>query len=339
MAQLKRILQVSGWLAVVFMTSNCKEEFAFYSNVLRSDVFVQEYDVQSYDFLWVFDNSGSMKSRRDFVKDNMQTFLNTLNSRKAVDFQMAVTSTDMFSDAGALVANDNGLEVVKSTESSNPVGDFASIVNNVVDTDTSFWEQGLETAYQAIQKNGSKFVRAGVPLVVVFLTDEEDYSCADDCWGPQPENNDIYKRYGISRYIDFFSNLKRAEDSEMHIFPIVGLESGACTVASYGNRYVELLNGVNATLENPLAVSGSVCNSELEDSYNNIAQLIADRGTRFTLSKTASANGLRVYVNGALIPASTDNYFYEEETNSIIFTGAIPERGSSIEIGYSELTN
>lgn len=320
-------------LVMVSLLTQCRQEEAFYSNTLRSDVYFQNYNDQKYDFLWVFDNSGSMQPRRDYVKDNMQNFLNILNGRKAIDFQMAVVTTDYFNDNGSLVASPSGMKVVKSSESANPSADMASIINNIKDSPTSFWEQGLENAYQAIYQHKDEFSRPGVPLVVVFLTDEEDWSCKDDCFGVEPENNLNWKPWPMTRYIEFFQNVKKSENSEVHAFPIVGIDSKLCDVASLGKRYMEL----QAELSD-ISVSGSICNSDLKESYEGIARTIADRGVRFKLSSLASGVGINVIVNGELVPYSPENYFYEAETNSIVFTGAIPKKGAVVEVNYAQLT-
>lgn len=321
-----------------FLSTGCVNEEQFYTNVLRSDVFVQLYDDEAYDFLWVFDNSGSMQPRRDFVKDNLQSFLSTLSSRKAIDFQMAAVTTDYFTHQGALVKGAGGIEVVKSTESANPVSDFASIINNVTDSPTSFWEQGLESAYQAVKKHGSEFSREGVPLVIIFLTDEEDYSCKDNCFGVEPENNEDWIAWPVERYHDYFIQFKQSQDSLTHVFPIVGLPTGDCTVASDGDRYREIQEYIEDEADG-LGVSGSICAGDLADSYAKIAEIIANRGVRFPLGAESSGSGIKVFVDQQLIPASPENYIYDAEDNSVVFTGAIPKRGSVIEVTYAQKTN
>jgi len=322
-------------VTVALVTVQCGQKETFYSNILRNDVFYQLYDNHAYDFLWVFDNSGSMTNRRVYVRDNMQNFVNILNSRKAIDFQMAVTTTDMFTNAGNLVKGVNNLEVAKST-SVSVVGDMASIIDNVVDSPTSFWEQGLESAYQAMYKHKAKFSRPGVPLVMIVLTDENDYSCAENCYGVEPENNPNWIPFDMNRYINYFQNVKASEDAEVHFFPIVGLQSSICTVASLGARYLEL-----ATALGGLSEEGSICSSQLQDAYEGIARILADRGIRFQLSSQASGKGINVYVDSKLVPYSADNGFvYESETNSIVFTGnAVPSNGSIIEVAYNEKAN
>jgi hypothetical protein len=327
-AILKRTLVVA---VALLSLVRCTFEDGFYSNLLRSDVFVQLYDDSKYDILWVFDNSGSMTSRRQFVVDNMQTFLTILNSRKAVDFQMAVTTTDMFSTSGNLIAANSGLRVVKSATSSNPVADFASIVANVGDSPTSFWEQGLESAYQAITNHKSEFSRQGVPLIVIILTDENDFSCQDNCFGIEPENNPNDVVFDTQRYIDYFSTVKKSERTELYLFPIIGLSTSNCTVASLGDRYVTVQEGVGG-----LSRSGSICSSDLAATYQGIARIISDRGMVFPLSSRASGAAIKLYVDGKFIAYDPANYLYDAESNSIVFTGAVPKTGSVIEVTYDQ---
>ena len=320
----------SAFLALV----GCREDAIFYSNLTRSDVYIQQYSDTKYDFLWVLDNSASMLSRRQFVRDNIQNFLNILNSRKAVDFQMAVTTTDMFAQAGDLITAPGGLRVVKST-STNVSADFASLVNAVVDTPlTSFLEQGLESAYQAIQLHGSEFSRSGVPLIIIFVSDEDDYSCQSHCWGPEPENNPDDVVYATSRYMDYFRSVKEVQSSHTYVFPIVGTTTGACSVDSLGARYQAVQEDLGG-----LGTTGSICNSDMQASYESIARVIGDRGMVFQLTEQSGLSGMNVYVDGVLIPFAPENYIFDQASNSIIFTGVIPRNGSVIQVSYSQKLN
>jgi hypothetical protein len=318
-------------LMAALALSGCRADDTFYSNLLKTDVFVQQYSDSRFDFLWVMDNSGSMAPHRQFVKDNIQTFLNILNSRKAVDFQMAVTTTDMFSDGGRLIQSGSGVRVVKSATSSNPSAEFGAIIDAVVDSPTSFWEQGLESAYQAIANSKAQFSRTGVPLILIFVTDENDYSCQNNCFGVEPENNPGVVLFDVSRYSAYFKATKEAEKSQTMIFPIIGMNTSSCVVASNGVRY----ESVQTTLGGS-SLSGSICSSELRSSYESIARVIADRGMVFKLSTPSSSSGIRLYVDGKLIPYSPENYVLDATTNSIVFTGVVPKSGSVIEVSYSQ---
>lgn len=322
----------TGLIALSLLVTGCKESASFYTNSLRSQIFVQPNTNSRYDFLWVLDNSGSMKPRRDYIKDNLDSFLEVLNSRKAIDYQMAVVTTDAMRDSGSLVTASSGLQVVKSSQSSNPTADFAEIVNSISDSNTSFWEQGLENSYQATLKYSQRFSRDGVPLMVIYLTDEEDFSCKEQCWGSEPENNENWIPFSSDRYIDFFKSFKTSEESEVVMFPIVGMNPERCAVPSLGSRYVEVMTGVGS-----YGTAGSICDVDLAESYNNIAKVIADRGNVFYLNAKASRRSLRVFVDNVLQDPETANYSFDETLNALVFNGKLPPAGSVIEVVFEEI--
>jgi len=317
---------------VILVTAGCKEGAQFYTNSLRSQIFIQPNTNSQYDFLWVLDNSGSMKPRRDYIRNNLNSFLEVLNSRKAINYQMAVVTTDAFQDLGSLVAAPSGLQVVKSEKSSNPASDFSEIVNAISDSNTSFWEQGLENSYQSVLKHADKFSRRGVPLMIVYLTDEEDFSCKSNCWGSEPENNPNWTPFESAKYIEFFKDLKTYEGKEVALFPIVGLEPERCSVPSLGLKYIEVMQAVGS-----FGSAGSICDGDLESSYSNIAKVIADRGNVFYLNAKASKKGLRVFVDNVLQDPLVANYSFDSSLNAIVFNGKLPAAGSVIEVVFEEL--
>lgn len=338
---MKKLLIAISLFGTALLNTHCNSKEQVYSSLLRSDVFVQDYSENKYDFLFVFDTSGSFKPRRDYVKNNMQVFLNTLNSRKAVDYQIAITTVDVFGGfnpplpdnrgvRGNLVASNLGLKVVKST-SSNPAGDFSDIMQNIEESNTSFWEQGLEAAYQAIFQHKSEFSRPGVPLVIVFMSDSDDWSCKDQCWGEQPETNTHWVAHPLARYSDFFKTVKANESSEILVFPIVGVPGSKCEVEFTGSRYIAIQESLGG-----LTQSSSVCDGELAASFNGVAQIVADRGAVFKLSSLASGVDFSVLVDGELVPFAPENYTYDSGSNSIIFTGLTPKKGSIVEVVYAE---
>lgn len=331
---MKAPLNVILMAVVALGLSSCKTGDSFYTNVLRSDVFVQQYDNRNYDFLWVMDNSGSMTDRRQYVRDNLQRFVNILNSRKAVNYQMAVTTTDQFTTAGNLIsAPGTGLQVVKSATSSNPVADMATIINNVQDSPTSFWEQGLESAYQAVLNHKAQFSRNGVPLTVIVISDSDDWSCQDNCWGVEPENNPNWTQFPLQRYIDYFQNVKSPDNSEAYVFAITGTSASTCTVEFQGARFEALVSALGG-----ISSAGSVCLNQIQSTFDGIARTLADRGVKFTLTQPASIDGINVFVDGRPISYSADNgWIFEASDNSVVFTGlSIPPNGSVVEITYNQ---
>jgi len=341
---MKTFFKFIFFVSVACLMTQCTSKDTMYSNLLRSDVFTQSYAENKYDFLFVFDTSGSFKDRRDYVKNNMQIFLNTLNSRKAADYQIAVTTLDMFGGMnpvlpdsqgvrGNLVISSSGVKVVKSS-SANPAADFAGIMDSLTESDTSFWEQGLESVYQVVFQHGAEFSRTGVPLVIIFMTDSDDWSCQGNCWGTAPENNTNWSEFPLSRYSDYFRNVKKNENSEVIAFPIVGLPSSSCSIEFPGSRYIALGQALGG-----LSSNASVCSTDISNSFNNVAQIISDRGNVFKLTQLASGTGFSISVDKVSIPYSPENFIYDEPSNSVIFTGSVPKKGSVVEISYSQRTN
>jgi hypothetical protein len=330
-------LLIRAWQVSIALVTlvGCADKAGFYASTFHSDVFTQNYEESGYDFLWMLDNSPTMDNKRAYLQNNIQTFVNILTTRKAISYQMAAVTIDYFSNNGNLAASPGGQTVVSNTTSATPVQDFASIIGNITDTATSFWDQGLESVYQAAVQHGSTFIRDGVPLVIIFVTDGDDFSCQGNCTGYEPPHNFLWVPFPIDRYVSYFTQLKAGQNSEVIVYPIIGYTGvSQCDFESNGTRYLSFMNGANQS--NDGAVVGSVCINDIATSYNNIAQTIANRGTVFKLSKPSNGQGISVYINGVLLPNNPNNYIYDSVQNAIVFTGSVPTKGSSIQVIYNQ---
>jgi hypothetical protein len=222
----------------------------------------------SLSVLFVVDNSGSMKHAREGLAKNAKAFVDLLRHHGVRSLRMGVTSTDVFTHAGALAATSAGLKIIDETVA-DPAAELAKLANAVEDTSTSFWEQGLEASYLALNGEAAALLRDGEPLAVVYISDEDDYSCEKECFGSEPENNPNWKAYPLDRYRLFFSTLGAKRRIEARLFPIVGVLEGSCTVASYGIRYVKMASVFGGS-------SGSVCPADFDHSFLKAAEKMAD---------------------------------------------------------------
>lgn len=209
-----------------------------------------------HHFLWVMDNSGSMNDRRQTVNKNISIFIDKLATYGITEYEMGITTTDVFTFGGKLVS-----DKIISSASTNPKEEFNKVVNSIEDSSTSFWEQGLE----ASKLVADRMVVPNEPLVIIFVTDADDYSCAEECHGVEPEHNNTWKAFPIERYTDFYSGLKKSHGVDVTVFPIVGLPAGLCPIESFGLRYMKLRAGLPTN-----GVNGSICNSEIEKALDQI---------------------------------------------------------------------
>ena len=304
---------------------------------LVTDTFTQSNFSYQYDLLWVIDNSGSMNDNRAVMVQNINNFLTILQSRQSLDWQMAVTNTDAVDTAGNLIAGSGGVRVVTS-QMANSSATWASIINNIVNTPHSFWEQGLESGWKAIANYASEFSRTNVPLVVAYVSDEQDYSCASNChnYSTSPEGFTDVVYHPLSRYTDQYTQVAQSRGTEVISHSIVHLSPigvpGACdTSGSMGARYMSLATSW------PSGTANSLCPNDMAASFNDVAQLVADLGVCFTLLHTLdSMDDFEVKVNGNVVSASASNgYVYEAPTNAVCFTGTyIPQNGQVITVRY-----
>lgn len=306
-----------------------------------TDSFTQTQFTQRYDFLWVIDNSGSMSNIRTFMSQNLTGFVNTLEARRSLDWQMAVTITDNFVQAGNLIAASDGTRVVRrSTPGAASV--WASLIGNIRDTARSGWEQGLESGRSAIERYGNEFSRAGVPLIVTYISDEQDYSCESGCnYSGAPETNfGAWTMFPVSRYVDQLNALKARNEANVIVYPIVHKlplgGSNPCddTVGSQGGRYMSVQSQVGT------GQSMSICRDEIAASFQQVAELTSNLGVCFTLNhRLATTDGMQVRVDGSqVMPSSTQGYVYEAAQNAVCFSGSlIPQNGAQVSVYYRAL--
>ena len=117
------------------------------------------------------------------------------------------------------------------------------------------------------------------------------------------------------------------------MFAITGTPSSTCSVEFEGLRFEQLVQALGG-----ISSAGSVCLSQIQQTFDGIARTLADRGVKFTLSTPASADGINVFVDGRPVAYSPDNgWVFDSAENAVIFTGlSIPPNGSVVEVTYNQ---
>jgi hypothetical protein len=224
------------------------------------------------------------------------------------------------------------------------------VVCGAMNTQYSFWEEGLEYLYQMLidPTRLASISRTGVPLTVIVLSDANDYSCdaakdPNGCSGSAPEiQNPPPVYFPLTRYVNALKNVKKAENSYINFFAVVSTKaedanapgSGGCFAESIGERYISVANalGERGFVENVCSLIGSFANSGLA----NVAALLRDRGALFPLSSIPDGyEGLTVTVNGIARQPLVD-FVLEQIGNRcfVKFLQNIPEDGSDVSIDY-----
>jgi hypothetical protein len=307
------------------------------SKPTQTDRFVQEAQSR-VDVLFVVDNSGSMMEEQTSLGQNFAAFLSSAQ-QQGVDYHIGVTTTGIEAspggwsvcpggaeggEAGRLFPVDGSTPRIITPATANAAGVFATNVK----VGWCHWnEQGLESAYRALATplvnsaddprtvlandgNGG-FLRDDARLVLIFVTDEEDFS-------PQ----------SVAYYETFFRGLKGNDSSLLSISAISGPENLATcpTASSTGSRYLALARATGGVTE-------SICTPNWAASLQKLSDSAFGPKRRFTLSQTpADAAQLGVLVNG--VPVGS-GWTYDAASNSVVFdVGSVPPPGALIEVTY-----
>jgi hypothetical protein len=338
---------------------------------LPPDVRVDTYSQQAaskIDVLWVVDNSGSMAPRQENIARNFQSFINEF-TRNAIDYRIAVTTTDIFKEAGKLV----GSPTVLTPKTVDVLSKFSANVK--VGINGSPYEVGMEAARLALDAAAKRnvdaiaacktacgankpvcvsdcdtkleyeFLRKDAYLYIIFVTDEEDRSAQDVRY--------FYRRFETAKGI--------GNDGTVTTAAIMGPEGNTCG-ATPGLRYKALSDLTGGEV-------GSICDGNFSVTLRKLASNAVGLKRKFALQvkpniQTISIS-LRYPCNVAAdqiancatldkmacsgVPVETvnllcapkmgapDGWVYEAANNLIFFSGeSVPGLNARIELKYYE---
>ena len=284
-----------------------------YSETIK-DSFAQS-EINKVDILFVIDNSGSMSMFQMELASNMNTFMSVYSSMY-IDYQIAAITTDRYMLQGS--------GIVTSFDP-DPVGSFSSIITNI-GVYGSGMERGLEMSYEALSTNqsagpGSAFLRQDASLVIVYVSDERDYS-------------HYYNSNNWSTYVSYFDTLK-SDPSMIISHAVVGDYPSGCqwTNGNY-NRYIEFGAGYYDVTQYYGGNLYSICAPDWGQQMQSMAY-----ASMPVLSYTLSEDGviedtISVTVEGQL----NYDWSFNSSENTIEFEiEDAPEQGEVIEVEYSIL--
>jgi hypothetical protein len=268
-----------------------------------TDIWVQE-EIPILDVLWVIDNSGSMGVFQANLGTNIMSFMNVFSTSGA-DYHMAVITTD---------SEEFSYIVTPSTPSG------LSVLSNLVMVGVygHGMERGIEMAYAALNSSmyagpGGLFFREDAILVVIFVSDEPDFSSP---WGT---------------YIPFFDAIKPA--GKFIPYGVIGDVPGGCVYTGSGRSrnilgglgYWDLINHYNGSWY-------SICAPDWGIQLQDLAGEVTNSQS-FLLSETDPIEDtIEVLINGQ----STAEWSYDYATNTVRFNdGHTPTEGQSISIEYA----
>jgi hypothetical protein len=274
------------------------------------DSFTQDGTVD-VDILFVIDNSGSMGSNQTNIKNNFDTFMSAFTSA-GVSYQIALITTDDSSFVGDIITN----------ATIDPVTEFNDQIDSI-GTRGSAYEKGLWFAYEstttgdASPGSSTGFFRSAARLVVVYVSDEGDYS------------HQTYGSGGSTTMLplDYSASLRSLKSSSSLVVAhaIAGDYPSGCSTnggAQFGDGYYDVVTDLGGTFM-------SICASDWSTTMDTLARESLAQ-LAFALSDTPIEDTIGVTVDGVV----SSDWTYEASSNTVIFTVS-PADGSSIDISYA----
>ncbi len=268
---------------------------------LPPDVRVDTYAQQSaskIDVLWVVDDSGSMAPRQENLAKNFQAFIDVF-SKSAIDYRIAITTTDIFKVRGQL----KGSPRILTPKTPGVIAAFARNVK--VGIDGSPYEAGLQAALLALevqreanvprevarqgcvtgckfaetcieachQTHAFDFLRTDAYLYLIFVADEEDRSSED-----------------VRYYWRSFETAKGlGNDGTVTTAAIMGdVPSNSCG-ATPGTRYKALSDLTGGEV-------GSICDTNFSVTLKKLATNAVGLKRKFALGKKPNIATIEVSV-------------------------------------------
>lgn len=266
----------------------------------------EQEEIPVLDVLWVIDNSGSMNQFQTDLSLNISSFMSAF-TQSGADFRMAVITTDQWNVTTVLTPQTPNVEMV---------------LGNLVVTGTmgSGMERGIQMSYLALDNpgsagSGSLFWRDESTLVVIYVSDEQDWS-----------------NPGWSSYINFFDNLKPS--GQFIPYGVISDVPGGCTYTQPnggqrtlqpGYGYWDLIDYYGGSWYSICAIDWGI---QLQDLANEVtAQRVFELDEHDPIPET-----IVVTVNGQV----SSDWTYSEDVNAVAFNeGRTPEEGQTITIEYA----
>ena len=321
-------------LGVLMLFQNCAPNTGFILD--QEEVkFSQSQSVvisqKPIDILWVIDNSGSMGPKQESLKENFRSFIQEFE-RKGIDYQMAVTNTEAYTQSGDELLFKDG----NATESSGVrvMTPQTPNLREVFQTNIkqgargNQYEKGLKSMKKVLSYGpnlATPFPRREALLVVVLVSDEQDTSPMKGTDFPQ------------QKYFDFLHDLTNSSGNHLNFMVnIIGF-TDACSpetpelenpgkVAVHGMAMADRTEGYKGCITDDFT-------GLLED----LSHAIVEKSAVLKLDREPIIETIVVRLNGVPLEMDSENgWTYSGETREILLHGEAleEEREGVISISF-----
>jgi hypothetical protein len=297
------------WMLSLFAMVGCNPEYAIVGEIGKEyifievpgddknediwvDSFIQPESTEGVDILWVIDRSCSMRDNEPLLFDGIDAMINSLPSTG--------WRLNMISNSPPNVLNDKQFPLVPG----DTVADAQTMYNKM---STGTYEMGFDALEEYLFYNTyvSQWMRTDVPLLVVFVSDEEDQS-----------------NQTPAQFVQWYSNYRKNVylASIVHVDPYESL----CNVSFYDVGY----NSIEATdLLGGVVVD--ICSDDWAPGVTDASVQITPYEQYELTHIPTDKNEVYVFIDG--VP--NYDWYYNRTDNTVNFT-VVPTGNQLVEIAY-----
>ena len=266
-----------------------------YSDDIWVESFVQPYGNDGVDIVWVIDFSGSMNGDYDRLMAGIEAMMNALPK---TNWRLNIISTD---------ANRSVTEEQFPLVPGDTIDDAKALYNSVSGGSR---EDGFEAIHDYVEENAyaSTWMRDDASLLVVFVSDEDDQSMHD-----MLSLDDFIDWYSIQRETVFLSSIVNLDPAD-----------STCNYSTYntGERYIDATNYFGGIIVD-------ICSDDWSTGVADATKQV-EPYEEWTLSYVPIESSIRIFYDGVV----NSGWLYDSKTNTVDFTGNMPESGVLVEISY-----
>lgn len=270
------------------------------------------------DVLWVIDNSGSMSGEVGKLADDFGVFIDRFVTF-GLDYHIAVVTTDMESPDHS--GKFRGPVITPATP--NPTAEFRA--QAAQGSSGSGDERGRDAAYAAltaplVDAENAGFLRPGLPLAIIVITDENDSSTT---------SKNLFTSWLNGLKGDpMLTSFNALAGPESGFLPCITFFAGVD--AEPAPAYADVVNATGG-------LYASICRSSMDTFLTAMANAAIGVLSTYTLdSEVLDPGSIIVSVDGRRVPNDADDGFtYDAASNSVTLHGdAVPDPGDDVLVQY-----
>lgn len=269
------------------------------------------------DVLWVVDNSCSMQAEQDLLTANFPLFMNYFLG-SGLDYHVGVVSTDMENDSHQGRLQSLGGTQWIDADTFDPVASFSTLAT--LGISGSGYERGRDAAYWALEvrndEENAGFLRPAATLSVVIISDEED------------DSDDVT----LNEFILWLRGLKWSQ--EMVSFSSIVSQTEDCPT-EIGTDYMSITTAMGG-------ITWDICSERWDALLDQLGLQAAGLRREFFLSQLPVPGTISVTIVDDDVTFSFlegEDWEYDPQRNSVVFTEYIPEPMAQIQLEYTLLSS